>query len=68
MKRNKEKARGMRSGTSPYHKYGKRPYRYSDAIRQWEREMGRKAHAEEEKINARAQLYEGKARASSGRR
>jgi hypothetical protein len=60
-------ARGMRNGTSPYAKYQKRPYRYSDAIRQWEREMGRKAHAEEEKINARAKLYEGKVRASSGR-
>ena len=68
MKRNKEKARGMRSGQSPYHKYGKRPHRYSDAIRQWERDMGRKADAEEQRINAKKALYEGKARASSGRR
>ena len=41
-KRNKKIARAMRSGTSPYARYGKRPYRYSPAIRQWQREMGKR--------------------------
>lgn len=48
MKRNKEKARNMRSGTSPYAKYGKTPYRYSPAIMAWEREHGRKIRAEQQ--------------------
>lgn len=37
MKRNKLLAKGMRSGTSPYARYGKRPWRYSEAYYQWRR-------------------------------
>jgi hypothetical protein len=30
------------NAVSPYHKYGKAPYRYSDELRQWERKIGKK--------------------------
>lgn len=49
MKRNKQIARGMRNGTSPYAKYGKRPYRYPAEITQWERSVGAKVRQDAEK-------------------
>ena len=45
MKRNKEKARGLRSGSSPYAKYAKRPHRYSDALRNWESQFVKREEA-----------------------
>jgi hypothetical protein len=46
-KRNKKNARRMRSGIPPYTRAKragdpKIPYRYSAALEQWERDMGRK--------------------------
>jgi hypothetical protein len=39
MKRNKAKAREMRSGKSPYTTHQKVPYRYSPAYYSWKYEM-----------------------------
>lgn len=49
MKRNKTNHRVGRNGVPPYVKYGKRPYRYSDKLRQWEREMGARAQKDQER-------------------
>ncbi len=38
MKRNHTTKRLPKSGTSPYRRYGKKPYQYSQAHQQWRRE------------------------------
>ena len=43
MKRNHTTQRLAKSGIPPYTRYKKRPYRYSERLRQWEREMGARA-------------------------
>lgn len=56
MKRNKTNHRVGKTGIPPYTRAKragdpKRPYRYSEGLRQWERQMGRKA-ARDDKAGA----------------
>lgn len=56
-KRNKTKAKQMRSGTSPYVKYSKVPYRYSADYYDWKRNnMGGRG-----KADATVQKYQSRA-------
>lgn len=48
MKRNHTTQRLAKGGVPPYTKYRKTPYRYSEAHRQWQREMGARAAKERE--------------------
>ena len=40
MKRNHTTNRANGGGTSPYQKYGKKPYRYSEKYYAWRRSVG----------------------------
>lgn len=48
-KRNHTTRREPSSGISPYARYSKKPFVYSTALRQWERENGRRVSAEAER-------------------
>jgi hypothetical protein len=46
MKRNHTNHREPKSGLSSYRRHGKKPYVYSQGLRQWERDNGRREQAE----------------------
>jgi hypothetical protein len=49
-KRNHTTNAAKKSGISPYARYGKTPFLYSSALRQWERENGRRESVEAERV------------------